>query len=486
MTSVSDEGSASTSVRGMSLIRGPRFVDLPIRLLALIMGLTVLIPGSFEIDEPRYVMLIIVAYALFFLAPFMPLLAGLLSTGLSLIFVMFYPDLENMFPEVLIFAAAVLLSHRRWTAAVIATLGLATYLATCTELGAYDGGLAGFIDLGFGWLTYSLLGLAAGLVEARIRREITRRERAAVEHQQDVESMRARFTSDMHDTLSNSLATETAIIRTMARTTGSPESERLLAELSLVNAEATKRLRHLVTSLSSGETQGQRIRLHTEMRQLAAMIESGCAAGSIRLSTHVAELPTYASAALGQHYRAILLELATNVIRYSTPGTPAALDVEMRRNSDGRTELVCRSTNETETELSETPRSLSRRARRVGGTCRVIPDEGHRVIVEVVLPVRYVTAGTDDGTSPARGPGQHTEGGAQRGAAAGGEGVADEIDVLCSHDDPMHQDTSDAHRAGASANTDDTRKSAGAAAASGGSELPESEHSAWRENRIEA
>lgn len=476
MSSVSEEGPRSTSARVVSFIRGPRFVDLPIRLLALIMGLTVLIPGSFEIDEPRYVMLIVFAYALFLVAPFLPLATGLISTGLSLAFVALYPDLENMFPEVLIFATAVLLSHRRWIGAAIATLGLAAYLVTSTGLVAYDGGVEGFIDLGFGWLTYSLIGLAAGLVELRIQREIIRREQAAVEHQKTVEVMRSRFTSDMHDTLSNSLATESAIIRTMARTTGSPESERLLAELALVNAEATKRLRHLVAGLRSGETQGRRIRLHTETRQLAASIESGCSAGSVLLATHVAELPKYASVALGQNFRAILLELATNVIRYSTPGTRSTLEVEMRQATSGQAELICRTTNSAQTELAQTPRSLSRRAGAVNGTCRVIPDEDGRVIVEVVLPVRYVSG-------------------------------AEEIDVLCDRNDPTRLDSADADGEVTSARSEIAGTATGSAVSNGavsngpakdgaakdgagkhraGSGPSHSEHTAGRKNRVEA
>lgn len=416
MTSDSEGESRGAATRVWRFLRGPRFVDLPIRLLALIMGLTVLIPGSFELDEPRYAALLIGAYALFVFAPFLPLTTAIIATGMSLVFVVSYPDLENMFPEALIFATAVLLSHRRWIGAAIATAGLGAYLLTATELGAYDGGVAGFIDLGFGWLTYSLIGAAAGFVELRIHREILRRERAAVDHQKTVESLRTQFTSDMHDTISNSLATESAIIRTMARVGSSPDSDRLLAELALVNAEATKRLRHLVSSLRSGEPQDSRFRLQAEAKQLAAAIDSGCSAGSVPLSIQMDRLPKYASADLGRHFTAIVLELATNVIRYSPPGSPASLEVEMRADSDERTELVCRSRNDAPAGLPQTPRSLDRRATAVNGTCRVLSGEGHSVIVEVAVPVRYVRP-EDDGFR------------ADSTAAAGVRG--EEIAVLC-------------------------------------------------------
>lgn len=431
MTSSSEDGSTSALARAWGFIRGPRFVDLPIRLLALIMGLTVLVPGAFENDEPRYLVLIIFAYALIAIAPFVPLVTVFVSTGLSVVFVVPYPDFENMFPEALIFATAVLLSQRRLAGFGIATVGLVCYLLMSSELGAYDGGIEGVIDLGFGWLTYSLIGLAAGFVELRIHREIIRRERAAVAHQEEVESIRTRFTRDMHDTISNSLATETAIIRTMARESSAARiSDRSLAELALVNAEATKRLRQLVTSLSSRQTQGSRISLYTEARQLATAIDNGCSAGSVPLLTRVGALPKYSSPTLGLNFRAILLELATNVIRYSTPGTSASLDVEMRSGAAGRAELICRSMNEAPAGLTQMPRSLSRRAAAVNGTCRV-SAEGRHVIVEVVLPVRCApTASTStvDGSAFDHMP----------------IDAGEEIDVVCDHDDAASQEISDA------------------------------------------
>lgn len=476
MTSASGDNFTSALARVWAFFRGPRFVDLPIRLLALIMGLTVLVPGSFEIDEPRYLVLIVFAYALIVLAPFVPLVTVFVSTVLSLEFVVPYPDLENMFPEALILATAVLLSQGRLAGSVIATVGLVFYLVMSTELGAYDGGIEGAIDLGYGWLTYSLIGLAAGFFELRIRREINRRESSAVARQREVESMRTRFTSDMHDTLSNSLATETAIIRTMARkSSDSPDSGRSLAELALVNAEATKRLRQLVTSLIAGETQGSRIRLHAEARQLAVVIDNGCSAGSVPLSTHVGALPKYSSSTFGQNFRAILLELATNVIRYSTPGTSASLNVTMRCGAAGRADLIFRSANEASAGLTQTPRSLSRRAAAVNGTCRV-SAEGKYVIVEVVLPVRYEPTAPDSAVDLSPPQGMPPDAG-------------EEIDVLCDHDEAACQDASDAFRTPTSAVAGahgQAKESTGTTSRDNSSENSESEGTASPESRIEA
>lgn len=396
MTSAMDDGTMSTPNRLWLVLRGPRFVDLPIRLLALIMGLTVLIPGSFESDEPRYMVLLVCAYALIVASPFLPLMTVFVSTGLSLVFVVSYPDLENMFPEALIFATAVLLSHRRWVAFAIGTVGLVAYLLASTELAAYDGGIAGFIDYGYGWVTYSVIGLAAGLVELRIQREIHRRERAAVEHHQVVESLRARFTSDMHDTISNSLATEGAIIKALARGSRDVGASRQLAELSLVNTEASKRLRHLVTRLSSGDERQTRIRLQAEAKALVVAIENGCAAGGVALTLNVGALPRYASPVLGAHFTAIMRELATNVIRHSLPGTESSLTVTVERDGPDAAVLRFRTENEAATSLSRPPRSLSRRAQALGGSCTTGSDHQGRVVVEVAQPIRFHSSGDGD------------------------------------------------------------------------------------------
>jgi signal transduction histidine kinase len=390
--------SASVPARVWHFLRGPRFIDLPIRLLALIMGLTILVPGSFEITEPRYAGLLILAYGLIVLAAFLPLSIVIATTGLGIAFSMLYPDLENMFPEALILATAVLISRRRWIGFALGTIGLAVYLGASTRLGSYDVGFEGFTDLGYGWLTYSILGLCASFVEARIRSEIDRRERAAVDHQKSLDAMRARFTSDMHDTISHSLTTESAIIRTLAKESDSETADRLLAELALVNAEATKRLRQLVTSLSKWETEActgdsatSRVRFRAEAEQLSTAIEDGCAAGSVPLTTELSPLPTHATGTLSHHFRAVMLELATNVIRHSVPGTPATLAVEMRGERGDRAELLCRSTNESPTALTQAPRSLSRRAKAVGGVCRVDADDRKRTVVEVALPIRFIS-----------------------------------------------------------------------------------------------
>jgi signal transduction histidine kinase len=396
MSTEIDSSTASVPARVWRFLRGPRFIDLPIRLLALIMGLTILVPGSFESTEPRYVAFLILAYCLIVLAAFLPLTIVIVTTGFGLIFSQLYPDLENMFPEALILATAVLISRRRWIGFGIGTVALIGYLLFSTQLGSYDAGFEGFTYLGYGWVTYSLIGLSASFVEARIRREIARREHAAVDHQKTLDAMRTRFTSDMHDTISHSLTTESAIIRTLAAETDSAKSDRLLAELSLVNAEATKRLRQLVTSLSkwesehcTGDSRTSRIRFRREAEQLKTAIEDGCTAGSVPLSTQLSPLPTYASGLLGHHFRAVMLELATNVIRHSTPGTPASLEIEMRGEDGDRAELICRSANESPTELTQVPRSLCSRATAVGGTCEVATDDEKRAVVEVALPIRF-------------------------------------------------------------------------------------------------
>lgn len=369
------------------ILRGPRFVDLPIRAFALVMGLTVFVPGAFELAEPLYVALLVLAYALIVLAPFLPFSVVIASSLLGFAFLWQYPDLENMYPEALVLGTAVLLSYMRWWAFGAATAALLAYQLTATAWGGLDGGVEGLIDLGYAWMTSCLVGLAAGVIERRICSEITRREQAARENERALETMRMRFTSDTHDTISHSLSIEAAIIKSLGRAPQAPGTDRMIAELAMVNAEASKRLRQLVGRLRADAPGASGIALPSEARLLVSAIEDGCAAGGVRLSVAVESLPEHASPVVGEHFTAFLLELATNVIRYSTPGTESRLTVRTRRTGPSRVVLIYASVNEADAPLSAPPRSLSQRARAVGGTCTVGADSAGRVVVEVTHPL---------------------------------------------------------------------------------------------------
>lgn len=373
-------------------LRGPRFVDLPIRAFALVMGLTALVPGAFELDEPLYVALTAAAYVLIVLAPFLPFTVVVASAVLSGVFLWQYPDFENMSTEALILATAVLLSYMRWWAAGLGTLALLAYQLSATAQGGLDGGVPGLIDLGYGWLTTCLVGVAAGFIERRIQREIARREQAARENARALETMRMRFTSDTHDTISHSLCTEAAIIKTLGRAPHAPGADRLITELALVNAEATKRLRQLVARLRADAPETAHVELRAEARLLVSAIEDGTSAGGVRLSTTVGALPEYASPAVGTHFTAFILELATNVVRYATPGTASTIDVAARQATPTRVELRYTSINDADAPLTEVPRSLSTRAEAVGGACTVSADPQDRVVVTVTHPLDLVNA----------------------------------------------------------------------------------------------
>ncbi|RAF02895.1 hypothetical protein DN545_36430, partial [Burkholderia multivorans] len=116
------------------------------------------------------------------------------SAALSGVCLWQYPDFENMSSEALILATAVLFSYMLWWAAGAGTLALLAYQVAATAQNGLDGGVPGLIDLGYGWLTTCLVGVAAGFVERRIQREITRREQAARENARALETMRMRFT----------------------------------------------------------------------------------------------------------------------------------------------------------------------------------------------------------------------------------------------------------------------------------------------------
>ncbi|MCF2571778.1 hypothetical protein [Brevibacterium sp. UCMA 11754] len=193
----------------------------------------------------------------------------------------------------------------------------------------------------------------------------------------------------MHDTISNSLATEGAIIKALARGSRDLDISRQLAELSLVNTEASKRLRQLVTQLSDGDERQPRIRLQAEAKALATSIENGCAAGGVALTLDVGTLPRYASPVLGAHFTAIMRELATNVIRHSLPGTESSLTVSVDREGSDAAVLRFRTENEAATSLTGPPRSLSRRAQALGGSCTTRSNHQGRVVVEVSQPLRF-------------------------------------------------------------------------------------------------
>ncbi|GAA1616188.1 hypothetical protein GCM10009700_00590 [Brevibacterium sanguinis] len=409
MGATTDERPEGRWARVWGFLRGPRFVDLPIRALALIMGLTVVVPGSFETDEPLYVGLLIAAYALLIVTPFAPRTVALIATAAGIGYLWLYPDLENMFPEALILSAGVLLSYFRWWSFAAASLGLLAYIGVATQVGAYDEGLPGLIDLGYGWLMTSVLGLAAGFIELRFRREITRRETAAREHARTVEALRTRFTSDTHDTISHSLSTEAAIIKSLGRAPQAPGTDRMIAELAMVNAEASKRLRQLIGRLQADAPDTSRIELQAEAYLLTSAIRDGSAAGGVRLATTVGDLPAHASCEVGEHFTAFILELATNVIRYSTPGTESRLDVAALRSATDRVDLHYRSINSAEADLTVVPRSLQVRAQALGGDCTVATAPDGRVVVEVVHPVRL----SGDGAEAAAGD----RGAGKRGAA---------------------------------------------------------------------
>ena len=414
MGATTDERPEGRWARVWGFLRGPRFVDLPIRALALIMGLTVLVPGSFETDEPLYVGLLIAAYALLIVTPFAPRTVALIATAAGIGYLWLYPDLENMFPEALILSAGVLLSYFRWWSFAAATVGLLAYIGVATQLGAYDEGLPGLIDLGYGWLMTSVLGLAAGVIELRFRREITRRETAAREHARTVEALRTRFTSDTHDTISHSLSTEAAIIKSLGRAPQAPGTDRMIAELAMVNAEASKRLRQLIGRLQADAPDTSRIELQAEAYLLTSAIRDGSAAGGVRLATTVGDLPAHASREVGEHFTAFILELATNVIRYSTPGTESRLDVAALRSATDRVDLHYRSINSAEADLTVVPRSLQVRAQALGGDCTVATAPDGRVVVEVVHPVRLSGDGAEAAAGD-RGAGGRSAG--ERGAA---------------------------------------------------------------------
>ncbi len=110
----------------------------------------------------------------------------------------------------------------------------------------------------------------------------------------------------------------------------------------------------------------------------------------MRVSTTVGTLPEFASPAVGEHFTAFILELATNVIRYSTPGTASTLEIVARRTVPRSVELSYTSINVADAPLTQVPRSLNTRAEAVGGRVLVSADPQGRVVVTVTHPLELV------------------------------------------------------------------------------------------------
>lgn len=375
---------APGSRRGRVLRRvfGPRIVDLPIRLLVMIVAVTGLLPGSFESDDPLYIVLSVIAMMSTVAATYIPTITAAVAVCLYLVFAFRFPELLNPYQQALLISSAILVSKFKWlrAALVIATLlGLTALAHGFTPLAATS-----FNLLLLSVIAYSVLAIALGLFELRIRREIELRERGAREHERKLQSERIGFAIDTHDTVSHGLATQGALIRLLSREQDERERHRLLGEFAMINGDTQLQLRALLARL--GDVQEGRVPTDRdpgqELRQAAETLRSAAEVGGITLEVDLNFTGAQLAPATLDDVKLLMRELVTNMVKHSEGEGLCTLRGGV---ADGL--LTLTSKNPASRVDAAIPRSLSTRSASLGGTCETRIEEGTFVVsLRIPLP----------------------------------------------------------------------------------------------------
>lgn len=382
--------SEPSRTRLWNALRGPRYIDLPIRAVALLVGVFGMLPSGSDRGDSTYLLLVTVSSILIIAAPYFPRTIVLISVSLGCVLILGYPSLINTFPAPAAFGLAVLASQFHWKTYALGSALLFGSVGLGALLGTVDSSGSGIADAGFIWLVAALLGLSAGLLENRIRAEIARRVEISRANEEALARMRMRFTLDTHDTISHTLSTEAAIIKMLVRDPLPLASNRKIAELALVNSDAQKRLRTLLTQLRSGAVEIRPVDLRRAVRGLSSSISAACSAGGLNLGVYDTGLPRSACPQVADHALRIMMEMVTNIIRYALPAGGAELRVEMNPTAPGRADLTFDTTNSGAVPLQQAPRSLDQRAGALGGRCTAVSDPDGVIHVRVTFPVRII------------------------------------------------------------------------------------------------
>lgn len=381
--------------RWASLLRrlaGQRLVDLPIRAYAVIFVITILTsPMALESDEPLYLVLHSAMLLLMLLAPFFPFSAGIAAGILSLVFLTVYPEFLNRFDAPLFFAAAVLLAQWRWRASLVITgvnLGLAVYSQF----------VQGELALPFRLFFYQFamttaFALTGAVLERRVRRETDRRVAAAVDHERKLQRLRVALYTDMHDTVSHSLATQAAMLRLLIAEEDEAEHSRILARLSTENDHARYQLREALTKIMRSEERATLpVSPSEEIRLAVESLRDSAEAAGYRVSVSVGELPDELPSELLDDALQALRELVANMLRHTSD--PAACRVAVAWSTVDAPALVLVSTNPAERPPSR-PLSLAARAAARGGSATARFSDG-TVEVAVRFPLDADLPRTED------------------------------------------------------------------------------------------
>ncbi len=383
---------------------GTRFVDPPIRGFALLLGLSGLLPSAAESSEPLYLLFHYASGLLVIASAFIPLASGTVAAALFVVFLFVFPEYLNPFYTALEFASGLLLVRFawRWSLVMLGVLVGAGWLArTLTPETAMPLGMQLY-----SWAYIALLGAAAYLVEARIRREIAQREQNARDHERELQRMRLGVATDVHDTVSHGLATQLAIVRLLSVEQDRDESARMLGELAVRTESAQDELRALLTGLHGGNGAGAPAVPvgAAELRSAVARLSEAAAAGGSRIVTTYGELPEALRADTLDDAVFVLRELVTNIIKHASGEGERALRVRTITDARG-TWLLLASENPVASPVTQVPWSLSARVTQRGGVCEAETVQD-RYGVRVLLPLggaQISTHGLASESSPDRG-----------------------------------------------------------------------------------
>ncbi|MBO1900610.1 hypothetical protein J4H92_01440 [Leucobacter weissii] len=361
--------------RLVRVVIGPRLVDPPIRVFALIYAFSGISPLRAETDEVWYLLFIYpLAVGVILLTPFAAGISGLLATGLFIVFIAVYPDYINPFLAPIMFAAAVLLAKLRWRLSLVLTG--AAFLVVALEHRLEILVATPFSLLLYTWSTGSALALTGAYLEWRVNRETARKIEAAREHEREVQRIRFGLMNDTHDTVEHSLALQSGIIRAAAHEPDDQERTRMLGELALVNRDAQQQLRQLLLRLAEHDEEQPRseVRFETEVARIANSLAAAAETGGTRVRVRVGDLPDAVPPEMMEDVRFVLRELITNMVKHAGDG-PCELNVT-RSAENGQATLSFETTNSGTADVGLTPRSLGYRAETRGGTCRMVAENG--------------------------------------------------------------------------------------------------------------
>lgn len=379
--------SRAATPKWISFMRGPRFVDLPFRVLLLLISVAGLMPAAMESSNPQYVAFQVLGAILIVSVCFVPLTAGLMGLVLFVVFGITFPEFVNPFPTVAEAAIALVLSQLRIRSFSLLTLLLFGIVVAHTAVGIWEGDGESLFTMAFEWLLAVILGLVAAAFERRIQSEILMRTAQARSHERNVERMRLELALDTHDTVSHGLAAEAAIIRMLGvETRMEDRSDSRITELALVNVHTQQQLRVLLARLT-GDPDGRRTMraFDVEMLKAAEMIGSATEAGGFDIGIRVEALPSDVPAETLETAQFILKELATNMVKHSSATSSCAISVE-QVEKQMEIWIEFEASNPALQAPTRTPRSLSARVERAGGRLSTSHDEG-MFAIKVAIPV---------------------------------------------------------------------------------------------------